>query len=409
MRQSQRPSDRVPTGTNDCHLGFETNKKLNSPCACVIVCIMQRFTFISDPTQEFPNNTNQKFKVRLPLPLQLDGQWEASLWSLSVPDRELENKIVFQDTSQVILDFKFTIYRLGGWSSSDQKYTSLTTKAVNETLSVKDVMNESTPAQTGVEFWQNCIRMMDETVMRETLEVKTDYSVPVAVPRAWKPFFKWNGNDLTLEAVSKDNVVTSGGTPYSWFAMSTKLAEAFGFIQYSKLFKRYILADNASALYPLYDEKGTSISLGILTSVPGLKGPARAATLTPDVDTTDPKLSTAKFENNKIFFSRAVQWTFRRLNESFDKLHNGKDVVMVYTDLVQSTMVGNGRFPLLRKLSVDRKGSGRVTVEPYHREWVPLQTNWIEVVEFQLSTPGGALTHLLPGKTLITVGLQQRL
>ena len=371
----------------------------------------QRFTFISDPTNEFPNNTNQKFKVRLPLPLplQLDRQWEASLWSLSVPDQELENKIVFQDTSQVILDFKFTIYRLGGWSSSARKYTSVSTKAVNETLTIKDVMNESTPAQTGVEFWKNCLRMMDETVMREALEVKTDYSdFPVAVPQAWKPTFKWDGDDLTLEAVSKDNVVTSGGTPYSWFAMSTKLAESFGFIQYSKLFKTYILADNASVTYPLYDEKGTSISPGILTSTPGLKGPTRAVTLTPDVDTTDPKLATAKFEN-KMYFSRAVQWTFRRLNESFDKLHNGKEVVMVYTDLVQSTMVGNGRFPLLRKLSVDRQGSARVTVEPYHREWVPLQTNWIEVVEFQLSTPGGELTHLSPGKTLITVGLQRRL
>lgn len=44
---------------------------------------------------------------------------------------------------------------------------------------------------------------------------------------------------------------------------------------------------------------------------------------------------------------------------------------MVYTDLVQSTVVGNGKFPLLRKLSVVRQGQGRVTVEPYHREWVP--------------------------------------
>ena len=380
----------------------------------------QRFTFISDPTAEFPNNTNQKFKVRLPLPLRLEGQWDASLWSLSVPDQELQNKTLFQDTSQVILDFKFTIYRLSGWSNAQKKYQTLVTVPKNETLTVKDVMNESTPAQTGVEFWQNCVRMMDETVMREALEVKTDYaSVPVAVPQAWKPTFKWDREDLVLEAVSEDNVVTSGAspTPYSWFAMSDSLAVAFGFIQYSKLFKRYILGDNASVVHDtgiiaqnaLYDEKGTSISPGILTATPGLKGPTRAATLTPDVDTTDPKLDTAKFENNKMYFSRAVQWTFCRLNESFDKLHNGKEVVMVYTDLVQSTVVGNGKFPLLRKLSVDRKGSGRVTVEPYHREWVPLQTNWIEIVEFQLSTPGGELTHLSPGKTLVTVGLRQRL
>ena len=374
------------------------------------MALPQRFTFISDPTAEFPNNTNQKFKVRLPVPLRLEGPWDASLWSLSVPDQQLQNKTLFKDTSQVILDFKFTLYKLSGLNQG--KYQSLTNVPKNETLTVKDVMNDSTPAQTGVEFWQNCIRMIDEPIMREALEVKTDdANLPVAIPQAWKPTFKWDGEDLVLEAVSKDNVVTSGAspTPYSWFAMSDSLAEAFGFIKFSKVFNRYILADNASVVYPLYDEKGTAISPGILTSTPGLKGPTRAATLTPDVDTTDPKLATAKFENGKMYFSRAVQWTFRRLNESFDQLHNGKEVVMVYTDLVQSTVVGNGKFPLLRKLSVDRKGGGRVTVEPYHREWVPLQTNWIEMVEIQLSTPGGELTHLSPGKTLVTIGLQQRL
>ena len=370
---------------------------------------MQRFTFISDPTQEFSSNTNTKFKVRLPKPLQLEGEWEASLWSLSVPDRELENKIVFSDIKSVILDFKFTIYRLGGHSSSTRKYSTITTKAVNETLTVKDVMNESTPAQTGVEFWQNCIRMMNEIVMREALEVKTDYAnFPVAVPRAWKPSFKWDGNDLILEAVDKDNVVDTADTPYSWLAMSTKLAESFGFIRYNTLLSRYVMGDNASVFYPQYDEKGTQISPGILSSNPGLKGLSRAVQVTPDTDTTDPKLATAKFANSKVYFSRAVEWRFRRLNESFDKLHNGKEVVMVYSDLVQSTTVGNGRFPLLRKLSVDRQGSGRVTVEPFHREWVPLQTNWVESVEIQLSTPGGDLTHLSNGKTLITVGLQRR-
>ena len=370
----------------------------------------QRLTFISDPTAEFPNNTNTNFKVRLPVPLRLEGQWEASLWSLSVPDQQLQNKTLFADTSATILDFKFTLYKLSG--KNQGKYQTLTKVPKNETLTVQDVMNESTPAQTGVEFWQNCLRMMEETIMREALEVKTDdANLPVAIPQAWKPTFKWDGEDLVLEAVSKDNVVTSGAnpTPYSWFAMSDSLAVAFGFIKFSKLFNRYILADNASVVYPLYDEKGTDISPGILISEPGLKGPTRAATLTPDVDTTDPKLATAKFENNKMYFSRAVQWTFRRLNESFDQLHNGKEVVMVYTDLVQSTVVGNGKFPLLRKLSVDREGGGRVTVEPYHREWVPLQTNWIEMVEIQLSTPGGTLTHFSPGKTLVTIGLQQRL
>ena len=370
----------------------------------------QRLTFISDPTNEFPNNANNKIKVRLPIPLHLEGQWEASLWSLSVPDQQLQNKTLFQDTSQVILDFKFTLYKLSAYSSSDKKYKSITKIPRTSTLKVEEVMNDTTPAQTGVEFWQNCVRMIEETIFLETMVAQNDNTAhPVAIPEAWKPTFKWEGENLVLEAVSSDMTPGVSSVPYSWFAMSESLAKSFGLIKYDKTVQSYILDDNASVLYPLYEEKGTKIADSILTNDPGLKGPTRAAQLTPDVDNTNPKLATAKFENGKMYFSRAVQWTFRRLNESFDKLHNRKEVVMVYTDLVQSTVVGNGKFPLLRKLSVDRKGSGRVTVEPYHREWVPLQTNWIEMVEIQLSTPGGELTHLSPGKTLVTIGLQQRL
>ena len=377
-------------------------------------CIMlqQRFTFISDPTHEYPNNTNTKFKVRLPLPLQLEGQWEASLWSLSVPDQELENKIVFKDTSTILFETHFSLYKLTGWDSTAGKYDTLTLLDKTKTFTVQDVMNESTPAQTGVEFWQNCVRKFDQAVTEEARSTLASASslVPVAVPEEWKPTFKWDGEELTLQAVSENSVVTDGvvRVPYSWFAVEENLAKSFGFLKVNKTTNAKELGDNVTGRYPLYDEKGTSISSAILTSNPGLKGPTRAAQETPDVDQTGREVDHVKFANGRVYFSRALEWTFRRLNESFDKLHNGKEVVMVYADLVQSTVVGNGRFPLLRKLSVDRKGSGRVTVEPFHREWVPLQTNWIETVEFQLSTPGGELTHLSPGKTLITVGLQRR-
>ena len=371
----------------------------------------QRLTFISDPTNEFPHNANNKFKIRLPIPLRLEGQWDASLWSLSVPDDPLPNKTLFADPVATILDFRFTMYRLSGYSSAHKQYQSITLIPKTSTLRLDEVMNDATPAQTGVEFWQNCVRQIDETVIKELLEAQNDNTVlPVAIPNAWKPTFKWDGEELVLEAVSEDSVVTDGvvPVPYSWMAMSESLALSFGFLRYSKLFKRNLLGDNVSGYYPLYEEKGTKIADSILTADPALKGPTRAAQLTPDVDYTAPKTAGYKLDNGKVYFSRALEWRFRRLNESFDKLHNRKEVVMVYTDLVQSTVVGNGKFPLLRKLSVDRKGSGRVTVEPYHREWVPLQTNWIEMVEIQLSTPGGELTHLSPGKTLVTVGLRQR-
>ena len=371
----------------------------------------QRITFISDPTQEYPNNTNAKFKVRLPLPLQLEGEWDASLWSLSVPDDHLPNKTLFADTESTILDFKFTMYRLGAYSSAKKKYESITLIPKTSTLRIRDVLNDTTPAQMGVEFWKHCVRQIEETVIEEMLKAQNENTVlPVAIPNAWKPTFQWDGEELVLEAVSEDSVVTDGvvPVPYSWMTMWESLAKTFGFLKVDKTSNKKELGDNVSGYYPLYEEKGSKIADSILTADPALKGPTRAAQLTPDVDYTSPKTAGYKLENGKIYFSRALEWRFRRLNESFDKLHNRKEV-MVYTDLVQSTTVGNGRFPLLRKLSVDRQGSGRVTVEPYHREWVPLQTNWVESVELQLSTPGGELTHLSSGKTLITVGLRQRL
>ena len=36
--------------------------------------------------QEFPNNVNNNFKVRLPRPLRLEGGWKVALASISVPD-----------------------------------------------------------------------------------------------------------------------------------------------------------------------------------------------------------------------------------------------------------------------------------------------------------------------------------
>ena len=36
--------------------------------------------------QEFPQNVNNNFKVRLPTPIRLNGEWKVALASISVPD-----------------------------------------------------------------------------------------------------------------------------------------------------------------------------------------------------------------------------------------------------------------------------------------------------------------------------------
>ena len=71
-----------------------------------------RITLISDPTPEYPNNTNNSFKVRLPSRLVLErGPWVGSLWNMSVPDAGHRAAIIHADQTEPIVKFGYTLTR----------------------------------------------------------------------------------------------------------------------------------------------------------------------------------------------------------------------------------------------------------------------------------------------------------
>ena len=66
-----------------------------------------------------------------------------------------------------------------------------------------------------------------------------------------------------------------------------------------------------------------------------------------------------------------MEWQFNNLNASLEKLVvTSKRTVMVYLDVVESTVVGSGKFPMLRKLQLLRTGDCESTVEPLHHQWI---------------------------------------
>ena len=70
---------------------------------------IKRLTLISDPTDEFPKNTNNSFKVRLPERLNLPGEgWHTSLMSLTVPDKGQSNAIIATDPHTKVVKFSLT-------------------------------------------------------------------------------------------------------------------------------------------------------------------------------------------------------------------------------------------------------------------------------------------------------------
>ena len=68
-----------------------------------------------------------------------------------------------------------------------------------------------------------------------------------------------------------------------------------------------------------------------------------------------------------------------------------KQTLLIYSDMVESIVVGAQKHPLLRK------------VQPFHHEWIKLRSNRLEVIEVEIATPDGPLSILPPGKTIVTL------
>ena len=173
--------------------------------------------------------------------------------------------------------------------------------------------------------------------------------------------------------------------------------------------KAWSIGPNLIPSYPKFEYTGHDIT----SAVTGLKGPTRRALATRDVDTEDPLVDWFRlFLFNPgtekipcVELSSALEWRFVRLNRSYQQFMN-REMVMVYTDAVQPNTVNRVKVPLLRSVQLNHSGQGRLTVEPLHREWIPLNGNTLERLEVQLASPSGPLIEFPPGQTILTVGLK---
>ena len=108
-----------------------------------------------------------------------------------------------------------------------------------------------------------------------------------------------------------------------------------------------------------------------------------------------------KQENGQsyLYLTRYVDWHFQNLNALFNT-HVGsvKQTVMVYCDAVESTIVGAQKHSLLQKVESERKGEGRATIEPLHRELIRVRNQHIESMEVSLATPHGNFLLLGTGQ-----------
>lgn len=386
----------------------------------------QRLTLISDATDEFPNNANNSFRTRIPGGLRMEGDgWHVALLSLTLPNSKKEDGLLKLNTQQEVLAVGYTMMHLYNKSGSDYQRVSASAKS----SIIKDGYIRHPPT-TGVGYWTWMVDLVEEKIHAEVEayrqkidEDSSKVDAFVMVKRSMRPAFHWDGEDLILESPGGDlgHLTSSSTTVYSSLDMSVEVALQWGFLVEAPKRGGYLLGPNCTynmdntTVTDSYPARTSSVALdGIAT----LNGKAHHSTPHADHPAILPT-GTTKYDIFWVYlffgtpwvrFSRAYEWRFRNLNQTFDNIHNhSSKAVLVYTNLQQSSIVGSTKAQLLRELVVKRgvdHGEHTYT-EPLHLQWVPVSTHKTDIVEVQLADVNGDLLKLPKGKTLATVALKQ--
>ena len=377
---------------------------------------IKRLTLISDPTDEFPNNANNSFKVRLPERLSLPGEgWHASLMSLTVPDQGQSNAVIATDPHTKVVTFNVT-YLTRKYVLGEYKQVSFQTKEY--TVELENIMSTKHPVTSGNLFWKRAMQEVQNKTMRalmheqdSALSFHADEFPLVSVKKNWMPMMTWKDDALVLHAVPKGDLLNANKSKVtSAFSLDQGVAERFGFIEQPKGVVGHVLEPNLQFTCPTvtYTNQTPPDSTNPSVRAEFNWNGEHYAGVQPSDLTSDVMDQMFEVKNKRLHLSRMVEWQFNNLDASFEKIvGTSKRTVMVYSDLVESTVVGSGKYPLLREVQLLRTGEGESTAEPLHHQWIKVRGQQMDILEVEIASTSGPLTILPPGKTLVTIGLKQ--
>ena len=178
----------------------------------VIIIMIKRLTLISDPTDEFPNNANNSFKVRLPERLNLPGEgWHASLMSLTVPDQGQSNAIIAADPHTKVIKFKMS-YLIRKWVTGIYRFIEL--KTVDCVLELEEIMNANQIVATGTQFWRRVMQEMHNKMMHNVmaeqmrwLVAEPDQKPIVSAKQNAMPRLTWKKGALVIKALPQMDLI----------------------------------------------------------------------------------------------------------------------------------------------------------------------------------------------------------
>ena len=382
---------------------------------------IKRLTLISDPTDEFPKNTNNSFKVRLPEPLSLQGEgWYATLMSLTVPDEGQSNAVIASDPHTKVIRYKHAI-STRKWTDTGDPSTSaylfIDTALSTKMIELEEIMNATQIVSTGSEFWKRVMQTLHDKIMTEVMKDQWNASVTepdrkpiVFVNKHGMPQLSWKEESLLIKAIPKKDLLNNQQINMVEFYVNVDIALKFGLLRRKTGKTGYATSDFVL---------GPNLQYSLPTKTYGENtGPVGSRYRTyynwegdvyEGVNFSSRAFSIMTADNVKwMRLHQAFEWRLNNLDASFEKMvGTRKRTVMVYSDLVESTVVGSGKYPLLREVQLLRTGDGESTAEPLHHQWIKLRGQQLDILEVEIASTAGPLAILPPGKTIVTIGLKQ--
>ena len=372
---------------------------------------IQRLTFISDPTDEFPKNANNSFKVRLPEHLSLPGSgWHAALMTLTVPDRGQSYAVIASDPKTKLIRFQFLCLARTSTSSG---YNDASIETVVCELELEKIMNASYAVTDEMMFWQRVIQEMYNTIMEKTIvkrdewQTFTNLRAVVSAIQNGMPRLTWENDMVRIHSIPETSLLKANKTPWVTFEINLDLAIKFGLVidKSTSTKTNYLLGPNFTYTLPVVKYNAQTTPTGSDHRSPYNWEGKQFVSQKHGVDLFN-VVSHGGVKFLKL--SLLVEWQLNHLNPAFEKMvGTRKHTVMVYSDLVESTVVGSGKFPLLREVQLLRTGDGESTAEPLHHQWIKVRGNQMEILEVEIASTAGPLAILPPGKTLVTIGLKR--
>ena len=373
---------------------------------------IKRLTLISDPTDEFPNNANKSFKVRLPERLALPGAgWHASLMSLTVPDQGQRNAVVAMDPHTKVIRFKFTQvirwYQLGS-------YRRVETPTIDVVIELENIMNANQVVATGSMFWKRVMQEVHNKIMtivaekqKQLLVSRRDERPVVSVKKNAMPQLTWKDDTLVIHALERKDAWNTNNVAMTKFHINLDLALKFGLVveKIGQNTTTYVIGPNLQYTLPKVTYNRHTMPTGDpFRTYYNWEGEQYVG-----VNYVYERFQIVTVDKVKyVKLHLMFEWQLNNLNASFEKLvGTRKRTVMVYSDLVESSVVGSGKFPLLREVQLLRTGEGESTVEPLHHQWIKVRGQQMDILEVEIASTSGPLAILPPGKTLVTIGLKQ--